>query len=182
MTAGWFGLIGVSVGAAGALLGGWYQQRWQAKEARIQRREDRAHAAGETALNSLLLVLQNISALRASLREPGAAHPPNNEWIVESLNHLQAVEVATWQIPGPEKLRYRIHIAIQNANNYGTAEIPQGEIPAAVHMDWIKLAAQEALACMSAFIRNEALPPHYNEFAQQMEHSQRIQRSWRHPS
>ncbi|MFB8029456.1 MULTISPECIES: hypothetical protein [unclassified Streptomyces] len=33
VTAGWFGLIGVAVGASGALVGGWLQQRYQAKTA-----------------------------------------------------------------------------------------------------------------------------------------------------
>ncbi|GGX94787.1 hypothetical protein GCM10010298_70290 [Streptomyces microflavus] len=54
MAAGWFGLIGATVGASGALMGGWLQQRYQAKPAKDQRRNERRLAAGQVALDMLV--------------------------------------------------------------------------------------------------------------------------------
>ncbi|TPQ17753.1 hypothetical protein [Streptomyces sporangiiformans] len=45
VSAGWIGLIGASVGAVGALVGGWLQQRYQSKEVREQRLRDQNDAA-----------------------------------------------------------------------------------------------------------------------------------------
>ncbi|MEU6001563.1 hypothetical protein ABZ837_27520 [Streptomyces sp. NPDC047197] len=153
--AGLMGLTGAAVGATGALMGGWLQQRLQSKAAREQQREERRYIAGQTALD-MLIRLRRTAASRVDSPES------EDDWIDVFVEHTTAYEAALLLIPDADHLRERLYAISRALGHY--------ESLGQSHQDanlWLDSTALEAIRVLSAFLRQEPLPNPSHVFLEQ---------------
>ncbi|MFF8430545.1 hypothetical protein ACF07Y_36475 [Streptomyces sp. NPDC016566] len=156
VSAGWIGLIGASVGAAGALLGGWLQQRSQARIAKKERHEQRAVAAGDTSLMEMLHLQRQLEVALGSLGQHPPTPLPYRTYIEE---HSRAAEVALLRMPDAAALRHRMKDVFAVLQWFEVA----GRSPA-LKIKWALAAVQDGVELLSAFLRDEPLPAHGDAF------------------
>lgn len=149
---GLIGFGGAVVGAGGALLGGWFQQRYQTKAARSQRVEERAREAGNNALTELLVLRRLVTEnVHANLDE----EMPN--WRKVAERHMDAAEMALLLMPQAEEVRARVVKALNLAERAlaFAARTAQG-----LNMEKLHLynCSNEAIQVVSAFMRDDPLP------------------------
>ncbi|MFJ6861473.1 hypothetical protein [Streptomyces werraensis] len=112
VTAGWIGPAGASVGATSALLGAWFQQRWQVKTARENRQAGYARQAGETAFDAFVQMQQAVYAyVREHSGEDGEDHKTQVTDKVASLAHTLRSQIMLTS--GAAELRERLDEVIQ---------------------------------------------------------------------
>ncbi|MGW0877039.1 hypothetical protein ACWD3Z_42245 [Streptomyces sp. NPDC002740] len=166
MAAGWIGLVGASVGAAGALLGGWFQQRWQVRSARAERQEGYSRKAGETALDALVQMQQAVFAyVRDHSGEDGAGHKAEVVDQVAGLAHVARSQIML--ITNAAETRDRLNEVLRVLIDYTAA---QGRPRWKAHNAWFLGASQEGADLLSAFMRDEPIPERSEGFVKQMSH------------
>lgn len=150
------GLGGAAIGAGGALLGGWLQQRHQAKLDREQRREARAglveergRAAAEKALSELYLLRRHISTWKVDLNAEG-----KNAWFHSSITHADEAELNAALIPEASELRERFRDAMDAARMSMQIDAWESE-----HEPYLSESdTQHAITLLSAYMRGDSLP------------------------
>ena len=152
---GLMGLTGAAVGAAGALMGGWLQQRLQTKAAREQQREERRYIAGQTALD-MLIRLRSTAANRVDSLESEDA------WIDVFVEHTTAYEAALLLIPDADDLRERLYAISRVLGHYESLGQSHQEANT-----WLDATSVEAIRVLSAFLRQEPLPNASHTFLEQ---------------
>ncbi|MCX5234427.1 hypothetical protein OG824_04160 [Streptomyces prunicolor] len=167
VTAGWIGLVGASVGAAGALLGGWFQQRWQAKTAREERHEGYSRQSGETALDAFVQMQQAIYAyVRDHPHEDGGDHKA--EVLDKTAGFAHVARSQIMLITRASKLRERLDEVLQVLIGFTAAAPAEGQTVERVRNSWILQASQEGMDVLSAFMRDEPIPKRSETFIEQM--------------
>jgi hypothetical protein len=146
ISAGWIGLIGASVGAAGALLGGWFQQRYAAKTAGEQRQEERRYTAGRAALDSLIRLRHSIANRTDNLQSEEA-------WTDALVEHSSVYDATLLLIPDADNLRERMSWIARVLGHY---EILGQSLDEA--NSWVGATTLEGIKVLSAFLREEPLP------------------------
>lgn len=141
------GLGGASVGAGAALLGGWLQQRSQAKSSREVRHEERHQALGQTALTELLGLQQR---LRVS---PGDFDHADQTWIADTVEHLQSARMAMLLVPNAPETRRRMEEIFQLASRMSVAGAPL------MRRLFVMEMTTEGIEVLAAFMRGDPLPP-----------------------
>ncbi|REK88253.1 hypothetical protein DY245_22395 [Streptomyces inhibens] len=155
VSAGWIGLIGASVGAAGALLGGWLQHRQQKDTARQERWEGYARAAGEATLTELLAAQEEMTAWWSSFT--GLDDEANDLYGI-ILERGRTAKHCSLLIPEAIELRARLKTVLAVMTDYKCA--PPGDEPEAlIHFKWSYRATQEGIESIATFLRGEPLPP-----------------------
>ncbi|MGP4046911.1 hypothetical protein [Streptomyces sp. 2A115] len=157
VSAGLIGLAGAVVGAAGALLGGWLQQRHQAKTAKAERQEERRYAAGQAALD-MLIRFRHATASRINDDEGMDA------WTEAFVEWSVTFDAALYVVPDGDEMRKRV-FGIMGFVGYHE-ELGQNHSEACL---WIDALCREAIAVLSAFLREEPLPEPSQFFLDQRE-------------
>ncbi|MFE7361487.1 hypothetical protein [[Kitasatospora] papulosa] len=171
VTAGWFGLIGATVGASGALVGGWLQQRYQAKTAKEQRRDERRFTAGRTALD-MLIRLRRVAANRTE------GHTENEAaWVDELVEWTTTFDAALLVVPGADEMRERVFEVVRHLGFYDSL----GQNHSEANL-WIDSTCKEAIELLSAFLREEPMPPRSRLFMDQIGMVQAHRRAGTDPS
>ncbi|MFF9394218.1 hypothetical protein [Streptomyces griseoluteus] len=142
------GLGGAAIGAGGALLGGWLQQHHQAKTAKEQRREERRFTAGRTALD-MLIRLRHVGANRAE----GDAES-QGAWVDQLVEWTTSFDAALFVVPGGDEMRERVFEVVRHLGFYDVLGQTHSEANA-----WIDATCGEAIGILSAFLREDPLPP-----------------------
>ncbi|MEU8556016.1 hypothetical protein AB0C80_18770 [Streptomyces anthocyanicus] len=143
---GLIGFGGAVVGAGGALLGGWLQQRHQVKAARAERREERRYTAGQTALG-MLIRIRHAAANRAEDEESEAA------WTAELIEWSTSFDAALLLIADGDEMRERVFEVVRHLGYYDRLGQNHREAN-----DWIDAACGEAINLLSAYLREDPLP------------------------
>lgn len=149
VSAGLIGLVGAVVGAGGALLGGWLQQRHQAKLAKDERLDERGYTAGETALGELY-------QLRQHLIESGVAGPVPQDrqpWRFIAVNHLDAAEMAVMLMPNAPAVHDRVVEVLNVAKRYELAGQHRHQ-----QIRWLTACVGSAIDMLSAHMRADPVP------------------------
>ncbi|MEW1686215.1 hypothetical protein [Streptomyces sp. NPDC093594] len=154
--AGLIGFGGAVVGAGGALLGTWLQQRHQAKLDREQRRETRAdlveergRAAAEKALSELYLLRRHISTWKVGMNAEG-----KNTWFGTCITHADEADLNAALIPEASELRERFRDAMETARMSMQIDAWESE-----HEPYLSESDTEhAIALLSAYMRGDPLP------------------------
>lgn len=180
VSAGWIGLIGASVGAGGALLGGWLQQRHQAKVTREQQEaaradllEERGRAAGEKALSELY-------ALRRYLQDCKTRPVPEERqpWRVKARAFIDEAELAVMLMPNAKEVQTRIECAagmIIETLRIGREEARQiTDREHITHVYRCLAGTRDAIRALSAFMRGDPLPNPGRHLRMHMEETARI--------
>ncbi|WNE95551.1 hypothetical protein PS467_09465 [Streptomyces luomodiensis] len=156
VSAGWIGLIGASVGAGGALLGGWFQQRHLAKMAREQREdarndlmEERGRAAADKALAVLYTLRSHILTWKTGWSAVERVH-----WVQEGHTYTDDAELNTALIPKATELRKRFRDALGaiRRSMFVDAHEARNE-PYLSEFD-----TEHAIELLSAYMRGDDLP------------------------
>lgn len=155
VSAGWIGLIGASVGAAGALLGGWLQHRQQRDTARQERWEEYGRAAGEATLTELLTAQEEMNAWWSSFA--GLDDEANDLYRIISDRAL-AARHCSLLIPEAIELRARLNTVLAVMTDYKCAP-PGEESQALIHFKWSYRATREGIEALATYLRGEPLPP-----------------------
>ncbi|MFE0451614.1 hypothetical protein ACFW2D_10035 [Streptomyces sp. NPDC058914] len=145
----WTGLVGLGgavIGAGGAILGGWLQQRHQAKTAKQQRREEHRYTAGRTALD-MLIRLRHVAANRGEDAES------ENAWTAELVEWSTSFDAALFLVPGGDEMRERVFEVVRQLGFYEALGQNHREANA-----WIDVVCGEAITILSAFLREDPLP------------------------
>ncbi|MFE4991411.1 hypothetical protein ACFRH4_08675 [Streptomyces mirabilis] len=151
------GLGGAVIGAGGALLGGWLQQRHQARTAKEQRRDERRFTAGRTALD-MLIRLRRVAANRSE----GDAES-EDAWVDELVEWTTTFDAALLVVPGGDEMRERVFEVVRHLAFYDVLGQTHSEANG-----WIDLTCKEAIELLSAFLREEPLPPRSRPFVDQI--------------
>ncbi|MDX3233224.1 hypothetical protein [Streptomyces sp. ME19-01-6] len=156
VSAGWIGLIGASVGAAGALVGGWFQQRYQAKMAREDREEARNDLLEERGRTAADKALAELYALRRHVVtwKIGWSAVERVEWVQEGHTYADDAELNAALIPKAAELRERLRdalIAIRRSMFIDAHEA--GNEPYLSEFD-----TEHAIELLSAYMRGDGLP------------------------
>lgn len=154
---GLIGFGGAVVGAGGALLGGWLQQRHQARIAKQERREERRLASGQAALD-MLIRLRQATASRTQNPESEDA------WTGAFVDWTVTFDAALYVVPDGEEMREQVFEIVRLIGYY--EELGQTHQEANL---WIDALCREALAVLSAFLREEPLPNPSRFFLDQQE-------------
>ncbi|MFG1806212.1 hypothetical protein [Streptomyces sp. NPDC049040] len=162
--AGLIGFGGAVVGAGGALLGGWLQQRHQARVTREQQAaaraallEERGRAAGEKALSALY-------ALRRHLNDCASRPVPEERqpWRVIARAFIDDAELAVMLMPHAAQVQSRIADAaglITETLVIGREEARQMTDREHIsHIHRCLAGTLEAIQALSAFMRADPLP------------------------
>ncbi|MFE9649323.1 hypothetical protein ACFYO0_35470 [Streptomyces sp. NPDC006365] len=169
----WVGLIGFGgavVGAGGALLGGWLQQRHQARIAKAERREERRYTAGQAALD-MLIHFRQATANRIDEEES------ENAWTEVFVEWSVTFDAALYVVPDADEMRDRV-FGIMGFIGYHEA---LGQTHSEANL-WIDALCKEAIAVLSAFLREEPLPEPSQFFLDQREMVRAHLRAQRDPS
>ncbi|WP_406431569.1 hypothetical protein OHA59_36705 [Streptomyces sp. NBC_01589] len=150
-------MIGAAVGASGALVGGWLQQRHQAKTAKEQRRDERRFTAGRTALDMLIRLRR-----AAASRSQGDAES-EGAWVDELVEWTTTFDAALLVVPDGDEMRERVFEVVRHLGFYDSLGQTYSEAN-----DWIYLTCKEAIELLSAFLREEPLPPRSRPFMDQI--------------
>ncbi|WP_328939204.1 hypothetical protein OG288_36900 [Streptomyces tauricus] len=140
------GFGGALVGAGGALLGGWLQQRLQAKTAKAERREERRYTAGQTALD-MLIRLRQATASRTEDQEGEDA------WADAFVDWTVTFDAALYVVPDGDQMREQVFQIMRLIGFY--------EALGQTHQEsnlWIDSLCKEAIEVLAAFLREEPLP------------------------
>jgi hypothetical protein len=152
LAVGWIGLGGAAIGAGAAILGGWLQQRQQAKADREQRREERRYSNGQTALEMLIRFRE------ANMRR--TEDPESMRDFTEALvEFVMAFDAALYVVSDGGEMRSRV----MRIMGVAADSIDLG--PA--HQEsktWTHAMFTEAICVLSAFLREEPLPKPSREF------------------
>lgn len=161
---GLIGFSGAVVGAGGALLGGWFQQKHQAaamreqqKAARASLLEERGRAAGEKALSELY-------ALRRHLNECELRPVPEERqpWRGIARGFTDEAELAVMLMPNAGEVQSRITEAaglITETLIIGREEARQmTDREHRTHIHKCLAGTLEAIGALSAFMRGDPLP------------------------
>ncbi|MGW7021520.1 hypothetical protein ACWGGS_19620 [Streptomyces decoyicus] len=146
------GLGGAVIGAGGALLGGWFQQRWQAMTAKEQRRDERRFTAGRTALDMLI-------RLRHAAANRGEDAESEDAWTAELVEWSTSFDAALFLVPGGDEMRERVFEVVRHLGFYEALGQNHHEANA-----WIDVVCREAITILSAFLREDPLPPRSTVF------------------
>ncbi|MFF3377779.1 hypothetical protein ACFYXF_33090 [Streptomyces sp. NPDC002680] len=147
--AGLIGFGGAVVGAGGALLGGWLQQRYQADIVVRERQNARGYAAGEKALLELAQLRQHLIACTV-MGDVSAEHQP---WRLIAIRHLDNAEVAILLIPNASVIRERLIKALYCARRFELAGQHRPE-----QVAWIKACSSNAIDMLASRLRGDAIP------------------------
>jgi hypothetical protein len=145
----WTGLIGLAgavIGAGGAILGGWLQQRHQAKTARAERREERRYTAARAALD-MLIRIRHAAANRA---EDDASEAV---WTAELVEWSTSFDATLYLVPDGEEMRERVFEIVRHLGYYEALGQNHQEANG-----WIDITCGEAIQVLSAFLREDPLP------------------------
>ncbi|MFE9953285.1 hypothetical protein ACFYRJ_38445 [Streptomyces sp. NPDC005531] len=154
---GLIGFGGAVVGAGGALLGGWLQQRHQAKTAKEQRRDERRFTAGRTALD-MRIRLRRVAATRSE----GNAES-EEAWVDELVEWATTFDAALLVVPDGDEMRERVFEVVRHLGFYDSLGQTYSEANG-----WIDLTCKEAIELLSAFLREEPHPPRSRPFMDQI--------------
>jgi hypothetical protein len=159
LAVGWIGLGGAAIGAGAAVLGGWLQQRAQAKADREQRREERRYSNGQAALEMLIRFRE---ANMRRTEDPGGMQD-FTEALVE---FVMAFDAALYVVSDAEEMRRRVLGIMRVAADCIdlTRTHPEAK-------RWAQTMCTESIRVLSAFLREEPLPRPSTEF---LEHRQII--------
>ncbi|MFE1425720.1 hypothetical protein ACFW6C_09160 [Streptomyces fungicidicus] len=147
------GLGGAVIGAGGALLGAWLQQHHQAKTAKEQRRDERRFTAGRMALD-MLIRLRRVAANRSE-----GDTESENAWVDELVEWTTTFDAALLVVPDGDEMRERMFEVVRHLGYY--------DVLGQTHSQgngWIDATCMEAIEILSAFLREEALPPRSQPF------------------
>ncbi|MCX4608715.1 hypothetical protein [Streptomyces mirabilis] len=147
------GLGGAVIGAGGALLGGWLQQRHQAKTAKQQRREERRFTAGRTALD-MLIRLRHVAANRAEGDDESEA-----AWVDGLVEWTTTFDAALLVVPDGKEMRERVFEVVRHLGFYESLGQTHSEASG-----WIDATCLEGIELLSAFLREEPLPAQSRPF------------------
>ncbi|MGW5691963.1 hypothetical protein ACWEWX_13615 [Streptomyces asiaticus] len=156
--AGLAGLGGAVVGAAGALAGGWLQQRQQEKAAIKERRETYGRDAAKAALTEFMQLDYELSDYIVG------TVTPEEYWLHDALQKIRAAEVAGLQVPSGDGLRERLDSVFDTSRKYymtGWNPVTQ--------QTWFSSMTREAIELLAAFLRGDALPPVSDIFKQALD-------------
>ncbi|MFD4523269.1 hypothetical protein ACFWP7_04905 [Streptomyces sp. NPDC058470] len=151
------GLGGAVIGAGGALLGGWLQQRHQAKTARAERRDERRYTTGQAALEILIRFRQS-AASRTEDRESEDA------WTDVFIDLTVTIDAALYVVPDGDEMRDQVFEIVRLIAYY--------EQLGQTHQEsnlWIDALCKEAIEVLSAFLREDPLPSPFRFFLDQQE-------------
>jgi hypothetical protein len=147
---GLIGFGGAVVGAGGALLGGWLQQRHQAETARADRIEERGMTAGANALEELRALWRHMAEVGGQPdRIPDAFQP----WKKIANAHMAEATLATMLMPQAEVVRQRIR-EVGDAMAV-LADAVRDESAALL---CYSIGADDALDLLTAYMRGDPLP------------------------
>ncbi|SEC34741.1 hypothetical protein [Streptomyces sp. KS_5] len=146
VSAGLIGLAGAVIGAGGALLGGWLQQRQQALTAKAERREERRYTAGQAALD-MLIRFRHATASRINDDEGVDA------WTEAFVEWLVTFDAALYVVPDGDEMRKRLFGIMGFIGCY--EDLGHNHSEASL---WIDDLCREAIGVLSAFLREEPLP------------------------
>ncbi|MFM9698843.1 hypothetical protein [Streptomyces europaeiscabiei] len=170
VSAGLIGLAGAVIGAGGALLGGWLQQRHQAQTAKAERREERRYTAGQVALD-MLIRLRQATASRTEDQESEDA------WTDAFIDWTVTFDAALYVVPDGNEMREQVFEIVRLIGYY--------EALGQTHQEsnlWIDALCREAIGALSAFLREEPLPEPSQFFLDQREMVRAHHRSLQAPS
>lgn len=146
---GLIGFGGAVVGAGGALLGGWLQQRHQAKTARHERLEARGYAAGEQALAELYQLRQHLVECGVAGNVPQERQP----WRFIAVTHLDEAELAVMLMPSAPLVHARVVEVLILAKRFELAGQHRQR-----QVQWMKHCVVAAIDMLSAHMRGEPIP------------------------
>ncbi|MFF3934381.1 hypothetical protein [Streptomyces hirsutus] len=180
---GLIGFSGAVVGAGGALLGGWLQQRHQVAVAQEQQEaaragllEERGRAAGEKALSELY-------ALRRHLKDCELRPVPEERqpWRGIARGFIDEAELAVMLMPNAAEVQSRITDAaglITETLVIGREEARQMTDREHVqHVHRCLVGTLEAIGALSAFMRGDPLPEPGRLLSRYIAQNPRIARS-----
>ncbi|MEU1454404.1 hypothetical protein [Streptomyces avermitilis] len=147
---GLIGFGGAVVGAGGALLGGWLQQRHQAETARLERQNARGYAAGEKSLGELHRLRHHLTECEAV----GDVSQDRQPWRSIAVRHLDDAELAIMLIPNATQVRERLVKALYCARRYELAGQHRAN-----QVRWIKTCVTSAIDMLSSHLRGDPVPP-----------------------
>jgi hypothetical protein len=156
VSAGWIGLIGASVGAGGALLGVWLQQRYQAKMARDQREEARDDLLEERGRTAADKALAELYALRRHVLtwKVGMSAEERNQWVQSGHTYADDTELNAALIPKATELRERLRYALGAIR--GSMFVDAYE---AAHEPYMSdFDTEHAIGLLSAYMRGDSMP------------------------
>ncbi|MBZ6261188.1 hypothetical protein KVH22_37415 [Streptomyces olivaceus] len=150
------GLGGAAIGAGGALLGGWLQQRHQAKLDREQREEARAglveergRTAADKALGELYTLRRHVSTWEVDLSAEA-----KNQWYQTGHTHADEAELNAALIPEADNLRERLQDALESARTSMQIDAWESE-----HEPYLSaFDTEHAIGLLSAYMRGDSLP------------------------
>ncbi|MGW2932942.1 hypothetical protein ACWDA7_13990 [Streptomyces sp. NPDC001156] len=170
------GLGGAAIGAGGALLGGWLQQRHQVKTAREQKIGDLGRAAGDKLLAELYGLRRLV--MDCSYEEFREEHP---QWRKTAVNHVDAVELAVGLIPQAPGVRTRVKEAMDLAES-GTLYAMRADLGPRRELLHLFGGCNEAIEIVSAFMRGDPIPAPSRWVARRKAEEQRGEgRNWEPP-
>ncbi|MGI5192263.1 hypothetical protein ACQEVY_01180 [Streptomyces sp. CA-288835] len=153
MWAGLFSLGGAVIGAGGAILGAWFQQRHQAKTAGEQRREERRYTSGQAALD-MLIRLRHAAANRAEGDDES-----ESAWTDQLVEWSTSFDAALFLVPGGDEMRERVFEVVRHLGYYDMLGQNHREANG-----WLDQVCGEAITILSAFLREDLLPPQSSVF------------------
>lgn len=157
VSAGWIGLVGTTVGAGGALLGGWMQQRHQVKTAREERRHVLAITAAEAALAELFEMQREVRI---------CIEPPSEGESTEQIRRIHGwqtkINLLMQRVPDAD-VRQRVceAVALSYLFPRGTPHISSSE-----WQIYAMCMSSDAVECLGAYLREEPLPPRPEKVAE----------------
>ncbi|MET9479298.1 hypothetical protein [Streptomyces sp. NPDC006638] len=154
--AGLIGFGGAAVGAGGALLGAWLQQRHQAETAQKQREDARASLVEERGRTAAEKALAELYGMRrhAVTWKGGMPAEERNKWSHTGSALVDEAELNAALIPGADELRARLQDALATIHTSIHVDAYESE-----HEAYLSTTDTEhAIALLSAYMRGDALP------------------------
>lgn len=154
--AGLIGFGGAVVGAGGALLGGWFQQRHQAALTREDRQVARAGLVEERGRAAADGALAELHALRRHVmrREQGVAPDEELEWLRTVEEHVDQAAMASGLIPEADEMRTRVRDALDVVYTSALAERRKARRSSFAS----RSAVEHVIEVLSAYKRGDDLP------------------------
>ncbi|WP_326755113.1 hypothetical protein OH738_10710 [Streptomyces hirsutus] len=153
---GLIGFGGAAVGAGGAFLGTWLQQRHQAQleqqrweKARADLLEERGRAAADKALAELYVLRRHISSWKV-----GMSAEEKSQWYRTGHGHTDNTELNAALIPEANELRERLRNALEVVRTSMHVDAWESE-----HEPYLSgFDTEHAIALLSAYMRGDPLP------------------------
>ncbi|MGR6973211.1 hypothetical protein ACU639_27095 [Streptomyces cynarae] len=118
------------------------------KTAKEQRRDERRFTAGRTALD-LLIRLRRAAANRSEGNAESEA-----AWVEELIEWTTTFDAALLVVPDGDEMRERVFEVVRQLGFYDVLGQTHNEAS-----EWINATCTEAIELLSAFLREEPLPP-----------------------